>query len=642
MRAQKNGSRDGGRQMQRACLLLAAMTVVGVHGTARAGSFDLFGLSGGYQLFATYSAAVRLEDQAGALIDAPPSAKIPLPDAMKVSESYNYDDGNRNFNKGSLINNRLSVLGEITLGWNDYSLLLRGDAFYDGAYHGRNDNRSPATINKTVNNFDEFSPDARHFGGGRARMLDAVLSGNWSLTDEMVLSVTAGRQVVAWGESLFFSGIALAQGPADATKANVPGADVKSILLPVSQIAMNLTLTDKLTLVGQYKLEYQETQLTPVGDFFSPADIVGPGREFIYGIKNPLYVSNLAAFNLASRDPVDIANLVVGLLGINLLPGQVTGAAGSLLDQLNRILPDINVPLGQVQQPGVPQNINVYYAGDIKPSDHGQWGAGLTYQATPITNIGLYHLRYHNTTPAPVQNYGFAVLLPGNGVVPDITTQVLALKTPVTYNIKYFDGIHMTAASFSTVLFGANVAGEFIYRDGVDVLVDVDGGLLGPVPTPSRARMGQIDLNAIYVIGPGWFWDGINLVGNIGYNHIIDVDEATGPDPDKKFTTLTYSRDASAYSILAMIDKRNIFDGWDLQIPITHSGVISGQSSFLGGFGPLAGDSDYRAGIGFNFTWLQKLTLGISYSAYFGGKPDLQKRPYTDRDNAGFIATYRF
>ena len=64
---------------------------------------------------------------------------------------------------------------------------------------------------------------------------------------------------------------------------------------------------------------------------------------------------------------------------------------------------------------------------------------------------------------------------------------------------------------------------------GIDVLVDVDGGLLGPVPTPTRARVMQGLLSSLYSVGPTGFWDSFTLVSEFGYVHVHDVDPACGP-----------------------------------------------------------------------------------------------------------------
>src|ERR1044071_7410019 len=78
-----------------------------------AGSFSFLGVDTEYQLPATYAAGIRVEQPHDGLINTPPSPKIPLPDYLKLPESANYDDGDRNFNRWSLVNNRLSLLGEV-------------------------------------------------------------------------------------------------------------------------------------------------------------------------------------------------------------------------------------------------------------------------------------------------------------------------------------------------------------------------------------------------------------------------------------------------------------------------------------------------------------------------------------------------
>ena len=625
----------------------AVLIALGLPGMAQAGSFKLFGLDGGYQLQGAYALATRLNAPASGIVNTPPSPEIPIPDFIKLPESNNYDDGDRNFAEGSVVNNRLSLLGEIQLSRGDYGLLVRGDAFYDFAYMRRNDNDSPMSINRTAGDpqfpfegdLTRFSKEAKSRAGRRGRLLDAYVYGSWYFGEASALNLRVGRHIAAWGESLFFSGVALAQAPADATKATVPGADVKSILLPVNQVSMQLALNEKWTLLGQYKLEFKPVELNPVGEYFSVSDVVGPGAQFIYGIENPLYLENLEDLNLASGELAETLQLVVDLLAPGLPTGQLTQVVGNLLNLLDPLLPDIPVPGGIINQPNTPRYVNVVRQDDIVPSDHGQWGVGLKYQITPETTLGAYRLRYHNTTPAPVQNYGEALLVPGNGILQPITTGTLGLQVPVTYNIRYFDGVDLSALSFSTSLFGANVGGEVILREGVDVLVDVDGGLLGPVPTPTRAEVWQGLLSALYVIGPRFGWDALTLVGETGFVHVEDLEAACGPNGCS--TDLSYTRDAWAYSILALMDFRNITAGWDLQVPMSFSAIGSGQSSLLSGLGSLMGEGDMRASIGFNFTRLQKLEMGVSYNAFLGS-PQFERRPYADRDYLALTAKYRF
>lgn len=610
--------------------LLAWAFIASAHA---AGNFQLPGaIDGEYQLSATYAYAIRLEKPSDGVINAPPSDEIPIPDFLKYPESNNFDDGDRNFDRYSAVNNRVTLLGEVLMRRGDFGLMVRGDAFYDLVYRNRNDNRSPETLNTTQTPTDSFTEDAARFSGKRARLLDAYVFGTFDLPGS-TLNLRIGKHIAAWGESLFFSGVALAQTPADATRATVPGADVKSILLPVNQISASLSLSHNLTLLGQYKLKFKEVELNPVGEFYSVSDVVGPGAEFIYGIKNPIYPSTLSDIDLLSGDLLETVNLLNDLL------------LGGLLPELPNILPEnlpgLSLPDLSALTPFIPEAINVRREADIRPSDHGQWGLGLRYLTDNGSTVGLYRLRYHSTTPAPVQNYGEGILLPSLlPGIPALTTAALGLQVPVTYNIRYFDGIDLTALSLGTTLFGISLGGELIYRQGVDVLVDVDGGILGPVPTPTRADVMQALVSGIYVIGPRLFWDSVALVGEVGFVHVDKITPATGPD-GRQFDSLTNTRDAWGYSMVANIDKRNLFTGWDGSLLLQFAGVGSGQSALTSGLGSLMGEGDYRLGAGIGLTRANRFSIGLNYSGFLG-TPHFSKRPYQDRDTLSLILKYSF
>ncbi len=664
---------NSGRQFRwtKHATALALTSIAGLSGNAYAGSFDFLGIDGTWSLQGAYAFAVRTEKPSDGVISTPSASTIPLPTYLKVPESNNYDDGDRSFKQWTPVNNRVSALGEIHLTKDEYDLVVRGDAFYDNVYRRANDNNSPDTINKFGPNgeqggpnadYNHFTNDARHFDGLRARLLDAYVSANWQLGDESALNVRAGRHIAAWGESLFFNGIALTQSPADATKATVPGADVKSILLPVNQISMQFSATSKLTFLGQYKLEYKPTELNPVGEFFSVADVVGPGREFIYGIYNPLYLGAYSNLSLTGstqpsgqNDLGSAVQLISDFIVQNgsvplystLAPALVT-TTNAVTDQLNAVaqatgLPHVFLPQEVLNlvanQSGAPKYVNPTYAGEIRPSRYGQYSVGMKYAFTPSTTGGIYYLRYHDTTPSPVQYYGGAMLLPSLG----ITTSTLGITVPVTYKIRYFDGIKMLATSLSTEMFGANIGAELIYRDGVPLLVNVDGGITGPIPTPSRGRIGQFDINALYIFGNTSWYDSITLVADVGGNKVFSVDGvASQAKPSNPLSTdLKYDYSTWGYSFLWFIDRKNVFDGWDVQVPMTFAGIVRGHGSFLSGMGALMGPNDRRASVGVNFTRLQALQLGVTYSAYLG-KPNFTDRPYQDRDNIGLTVKYSF
>jgi hypothetical protein len=553
---------------------------------------------------------MRLKNPSDNLVNGPVNAISGLPGTI------NFDDGDRNFKSGSLINNRISGLAEFNLRGPNYGIALSGDGFYDQVYHHPNDNNSPGTINKTEPPVNRFTDGARYYDGQRLRMLDAYAYGNWRLGPHRNIDLRVGRQVVAWGEALFFGGIATAQAPADAAKAFIPGIETKDLLLPGNQISLKMGLADGLSFLGYYKLQYKATELNPAGDYFSITDGVGPGAEFLYLSQNPFY-------------------------------------------KLAPLPAPLNLPLGSLV-PGTPQVWTATRLNDLKPSDYGQYGVGLSYRLTAQTSVGGYYLRYDDTTPKVVLNQGYQTLLAPLAGLPQplqttlhavearilaptgqapppvtapLTSAAIGVQVPVSYNVKYFDGIHMGALSFSTQAFGVSVAGEASYRDNIDLMADPAR------PTATRAKTTQADLSLLQVLGPGWFWDDLNLIGEFGYIHINEVDAVNnvtqltnGPGP--------VSKNAWAYSFLGALDWKNVFPAWDITVPLTLQGIAHGSPP-PGTFGALWGQGDQRASAGVDFSYLQRLTLGLRYSAFLGSA-NLAQRPYADRDFLGFNIKYQF
>ncbi len=225
-------------------------------------------------LTTTYTIGARTEHPSGKVTNAG------IDPSTGYSTTVNYDDPDRNFKQGDLITNKLSAFLEAQLTHGEFGFKASALAFYDDVYHRDNSNRSPGTVNK-VGDWDDFTSDTRFVDGGNIRLYDLFGYGTVHPFDTD-LSIRAGNQVVAWGESLFFGNISLAQGPVDSTKGNVPGAEVKDILLPVPQIAVNWGISDRVSLVGYYQFDFQPNILDGVGGYFSRSDVVGPGAQFSF------------------------------------------------------------------------------------------------------------------------------------------------------------------------------------------------------------------------------------------------------------------------------------------------------------------------------------------------------------------------
>ncbi|HVT36483.1 MAG TPA: DUF1302 family protein [Nevskiaceae bacterium] len=637
------------RAALRACLILfcAALAL-----PAQAGTVDLGNeVELEYKLSVSYALAMRTRNADARLTDAPveefqsylidlnvgpgqPSQLFRF-ERQGLSQSMNSDDGDRNFKKWALIHDRLSGLGELQLHWKDYGAVLSGSAFYDDVYHHHNDNDSAATLNLLGPNGEypdpqptRFTSATKKYDGARARLLESYVYGSWWLGDESNLNLRFGRQLVAYGESLFFSGIASAMGPADATKAFVPGAEIKDILLPVNQVSLNLAINNDLSLLGSYKLEFHPTEIFPQGDYLSPSDVVGPGAYLVYGSANPLGgVSGCSGL---------LQNFHVLGLPVGVTPAAVETALCGLLGLAGQTL--LNAP---------PYIYN-FRGPDITPGAHGQYAVGLKYQVTSASNLGLYYLRYHDTNPSVQLSVGYPVIGTIGGR--PITTQVLNQATPVGYNVKYFDGIHLAGLTFSTVLGGFNVAGELNYRDGVDTPVEtIISGHVSPVF--QRGRISQALVSALYVTNPDLFFDDLVLVNEAQFLHVNGVDRlapSLGIAPVGNGDTLFYDRDAYGFMSLVTPTRHNLFSGWDLSVPIAFGWLIKGTPAMAGAFGPLYGEGDMRASLGLDLQYLQNLQFSAGYNWFFGDPAKtikdstLAANPYADRDYATLSVKYNF
>ncbi|HYD62058.1 MAG TPA: DUF1302 domain-containing protein [Noviherbaspirillum sp.] len=530
-----------------------------------------------YGATVNYGLGMRMSSPSAALVNGPLGA-------AGLPTTINSDDGNRNFARHSLTTNRLSMLLEGHLKRDNLGLFVRGSAFYDDVYNRSNDNNSPGTVNKS-GPANEFTKGARDYEGRRARLLDAYVYGDFNAGDTR-LNLRAGNHVVQWGESLYFPNIAGAQAPADATKANVPGAEVKDILLPTGQVSGQWSVSDRLSLLGYVQYQYRPTELSPAGSYFSMADMIGPGADRIYTMANPLLA-----------DPASAA------------------------------------------LPGLPMALTAMRGPDIRPKDSGQWGLGSRFRISDRTELGAYHLRYHDKNPSVVTNLGIATLYPGNATfgIPPITSAVLPAQfqaLPVGYQIKYFDNIKLTGASFSTQLEGVSLAGEISYRDGAPVLVNT---LLGPTATRSRSWQGQV--SAIQTFERTPLADAMTLVGEIGVhrvNSVTPVDMA-----GMRFNQLSNTRSSWGYAIAWTLNYNNVFNGWDMAVPINFQHLVRGIPAVAGSFGSLTGEGDKRLSVGTTFKYLNNLELGLSYNAFLGS-PDARLRPLADRDYVALSAKYSF
>jgi len=217
-----------------------------------------------------------------------------------------YDESDAKFGKGDIVTNRIDWLSELDVNYaGKVGLRVSAAAWYDDAYRDRKVT-SPAaggaiptsyygnTYNNTVK---------RYVNGPSGEFLDAFVWSNFSL-GEVPVNVKLGRHTVVWGEGLLIGGHAISYGqaPVDGVKAvTSPGIETKEVFLPINQLSFRAQLTDKLSLAGQYFLEWRPTRVPNGGTYLMGAD-TSPNVDRL-GL-----APGVAADRVAPRKPGDTGN----------------------------------------------------------------------------------------------------------------------------------------------------------------------------------------------------------------------------------------------------------------------------------------------------------------------------------------------
>ena len=552
--------------------------------------------------------------------------RIAKPDPVLTGEQWMWNtrsnDGNNNFDRWSLVNNRVSMLLQTKLTRGDSGLVINGSTFYDDVYHNGNDNRAdkfrpiantgayadvanPAAPlrSSTAAALGKFTPEAKRQHGGYSRLLDVYGYTNFDLFGKRA-NVKLGRHVVSWGESLFFPNISMAQGPLDGGKAGVPGTEIKEILLPEDQISLSWQISPKATLLANYQYGWHKTQIDAVGSYLSRSDVIGPG-------------------------------------GISLGEVTSTGACSFLP---SNVLPDTNTRYGTDAK---------CLQGDIEPKNKKSGGIGLRYRLSEETEVGAYYLRYHERIPLPYVTY---------------QSNSASGRRPASWERLYQPNIHLLGASFTTSLGSVAVGGEVAHRRGAPVIaggtlpkgtVTVDGttypfaqfGSAKPgLYNPTTANLTQANLNTFANFGRTFLAPRTLLLTELAWVHVSGFKPTVLPTlpgvlvtPEKPAMVADelklYSKNNLAIQTRFQLDYPGIADGWDLSLPISYSQQLIGRNMFSN----LGAKGDKILGVGFEFT-RGSLQLRADYVNYLGkpSKDDLGSRVLTDRDFVSVGAKYTF
>ncbi|MGI4860642.1 MAG: DUF1302 domain-containing protein [Janthinobacterium lividum] len=197
--------------------------------------------------------------------------------------------GDLKFKQGNINTSRLDVLSELVVKYrNNYGFRISADAWYDPAYHDKSAPVNPTlgASGYTNNQYSYYTK--RYYSGPSGELLDAYVFGKF-YAGSVPINFKVGRHTLYFGEGLFSNTYAVSdsQSPVDGIKgSSAPGAQVKTLFLPLAQISAQAQLTRNVSLTGQYFLEWAPSRFPAGGTYFGAVDFLyrGPNQLAIPGV----------------------------------------------------------------------------------------------------------------------------------------------------------------------------------------------------------------------------------------------------------------------------------------------------------------------------------------------------------------------
>lgn len=530
----------------------------------------------------------------------------------------NNNDGSEYYDTG-FVSNEFKLTSELHVRTEQDGLFVRGTAWYDTQIMD-NDPSGDRFATHNTDSDERYPSDLRNRAGHRARLLDAYLYTN-RYAGEMPYSLRFGRQVINWGEGIYYADGINVINPVDIGRVVLPNASLKDALLPTNMISGQLGLTDAFNIEAFYGLEWKGHELIPTGAFLNNQDYFGKG-------------SNGVLVDLRS-ELGDLAELVPGINGEN---GIVAGAR---------------------------------YGSAHDARDDGQFGMALRYLMEDWNNteFSLYYLNYHSKVPflriqkgrsfaCSTGQAGQFSGLCGFGL--DSTVDGLALLDSTYYDFVYPEDIRLFGLSVSGTVGDTSLAGELTYRPNAPLepsmiyeLETLAGSALGgggasggsidlgefgdgSANDPRRSidlyKRGELytgSVSAIHSFGPVVGLDDLIVLGEAAFNHV----------PGSLLDSVNYEYlDSFAWGYTLNVSGliQDVKPNFDLLPGITFRQDVSGTSPSLNeNF--IQGRKSATLELGAKYG--QKLAGKLAYTSFWGARKD---NALIDRDHVALNVSYSF
>lgn len=405
-----------------------ALALAASAGGVQALEFSSGEWSGSLDTTVTYGVSVRAEDPSTNNIGKanlnPLFPVLGLTNAQQRAApgrwSVNGDDANLKWDKGDIVSNAAKITSDFGLTWRNFGAFIRGTAFYDWEYEGR----------------DDISDAALERVGSDARILDAFVYWNFGEGGGLNGSLRLGQQVVSWGENTFIQNGINVINPVDVSRLRVAGAELKEAFLPVNMVFGSINVTENLAFEALYLLEFEQTEPEPAGTYFATNDFATLGGTYA--------MLNFGTVGQPVLNPDRFWDVCYG-------------NAPSDIEAQNQMVPagpgGAMIPIYRLGcQAALPR------AEDRYPDDGGDWGVAMRYFAPGLndTEFALYMFDYASRLP----------LISGNAVTTSAPSSGRVF-------VEYPDDIRMYGFSMNTMApWGLAFQGELSYKTGVPLQID--------------------------------------------------------------------------------------------------------------------------------------------------------------------------
>lgn len=249
-------------------------------------------------------------------------------------------------------------------------------------------------------------------------------------------------------------------------------------------------------------------------------------------------------------------------------------------------------------------NVAAFYRMHDMTPDTPQFGAQVNVDVGNW-GLGAYAARYNAKSPVfyfyPGLNAG-----PGQNGIAKVGQ----------YQMVYPENIRMYGVSATRTLWGTNVAAELSMRTNAPLVSDPQ--FIAPNsadnsgnPAYAVGKSLHLNVNDIWVLGQGKYWDGGSLIASVAVNHKLSITKNPGAlDPN---TTPT----ATAVRVVFTPQYTQVLPQLDISIPIGVGYNVQGRSSTVSVFnGGWSHAGDFTVGL--HGDYAVNYHFGIEYHGYIG------------------------